>query len=348
MRDLLSHAFVLAVSILMAGASAAASPALDERLAGLRAHAKDHLATLVPLPVVCVQKHDTDHVVFHGCIDWHSSVHGTWALLAYGALTHDHRYDKIAEAPMTVEGIAAERQKLHDEPYFEMPYGRAWFLRLAIAHGRAHGKTSITDMADDVARSLFDRYAQNGARPFELEYANPSWAMINLIDYLEFRKSLAAPSTPLPDREALTPLMRPFLSATAKCSLEAERAFPQFMSVCGNWAALLAKWLPPDEARTAIDRLVTDVDAASPVTEAQNAHHYGLNFSRAWSAWIVYSRTGDERWGKIFADHMEFMNAHPDWWSFDYNQVGHWVAQFGIFAWERFLTDPVQRPAAPR
>jgi hypothetical protein len=343
MRDLLTTSFVLAVSILVAGVSLAAPPSLDARLADLRAHAKEQLAKLAALPAVCVAKHDTTETVFHGCIDWHSSVHGTWSLIAYGKLTRDHQYDALAEGPMTADGIAAERQKLHDEPYFEMPYGRAWFLRLAIAHGMKHGKTYITDMADDVARSIVDRYAQNGPRPFELEYANPSWAMINLLDYLEFRKSLAAPAAPLPDREALVPLMRPFLSTTARCSLADEAAHPQFMSVCGNWAALLVKYLPRDEARTAIDRLITDVDTAKPITEAQNAHHYGLNFTRAWSAWIVYSKTGDERWGRVFADHMEFMNAHPEWWSFDYNQVGHWVAQFGIFAWERFLTDPVNR-----
>jgi hypothetical protein len=344
MRDLLVLPFVLAASVLMAGDALAAPDDLQHRLSALRSDAKEQLAKLAALPAVCTQKHDTDHVVFHGCIDWHSSAHGNWALLAYAALTKDRQYDRLVTGALTKEGIAAERQKLHDEPYFEMPYGRAWFLRLAIAHGKRFGHTYVTDMADDVARSIYERYRQTGARPFELEYSNPAWAMINLLDYLDWRKTVSPAANPaLPDREALTPLMRPFLSTGVPCSLEKERQFPQFMSICGNWAALLAMWLPPDQARAAIDKLVPDVDQAQPVTEAMNAHHYGLNFSRAWSAWIVYSRTGDERWARMFVRHMEFMDAHPEWWSFDYNQVGHWVAQFGIFAWERFLTDPVRR-----
>ncbi len=342
MRDLLILPFVLAVSVLMVGASLAATPTgLDARLASLRWHAKEQLAKLAALPAVCTQKHDTDHVVFHGCIDWHSSVHGNWALMAYAALTRDRQYDRLVDDALTADGIAAEQKKLAAEPYFEMPYGRAWFLRLAIAHGKRHGKTYITDMADDVARSIFDRYSQTGPRPFVLEYDNPAWAMINLLDYVDYRRTLTPPATPLPDRDALAPLMRPFLNTSVPCSLQDEAAHPQFMSICGNWAALLAMWLSPDEARAAIDKLVPDIDTAMPVTTPINAHHYGLNFSRAWSAWIVYSRTGDKRWGEMFARHMEFMEAHPEWWSFDYNQVGHWVAQFGVFAWERFLTDPV-------
>ena len=342
MRALSILPFIFVASVMAGAAFASPAPSLEARLSTLRSHAKAELAKLATLPAVCVQKHDTSEVVFHGCIDWHSSAHGNWALLAYSALTKDRQYDHLVDDALTADGIAAERQKLNQEPYFEMPYGRAWFLRLAIAHGMKHGKTYVTDMADDVARSIYERYRQTGPRPFVLEYDNPAWPMINLLDYLAYRKTVSsAPATPLPDREALAPLIRPFLSTSVKCSLEYERAFPQFMSVCGNWAALLAMWLQPDEARAAIDKLVPDVDAAMPVETPVNAHHYGLNYSRAWSAWIVYSRTGDKRWGEMFARHMEFMNAHPDWYSFDYNQVGHWVAQFGIFAWERFLTDPV-------
>jgi hypothetical protein len=330
--------FAALLSVAVALPAAAAPATLDARLTALRRGAPAQLAKLAATISECVARKDTDETVFHGCIDWHSSVHGTWALLAYTKLARDGRYWRIAEHPMTPEGIAAEAAKLREQPFFEMPYGRAWFLRLAIAHGQRHGQTHVLAMADEVARSLIDRYRQNGPRPFEFEYANPAWALINLHDYLEYRSRFRN-AVGVPAASSLDVFRRPFLNPTAKCSLAEERKVPQFMSVCGNWAALLSIWLPRDEARQAIDRLIPDIDSAQPVTEAVNAHHYGLNFSRAWSAWIVYTRTGDERWARIFADHMEFMNAHPDWWSFDYGQVGHWVAQFGVFAWERFLTD---------
>ena len=32
---------------------------------------------------------DTEHVIFHGCWDWHSSVHGHWALLESAHLVKD-------------------------------------------------------------------------------------------------------------------------------------------------------------------------------------------------------------------------------------------------------------------
>ena len=39
-----------------------------------------------------VARDDTDHIAFHGCIDWHSAVHGTWALTAYTRMTGDTQY----------------------------------------------------------------------------------------------------------------------------------------------------------------------------------------------------------------------------------------------------------------
>jgi len=76
---------------------------------------------------------DTDHIAFHGCIDWHSAVHGTWALTAYTRMTGDTQHAPFISDILTPEKVAAERAFIASLPDFEMPYGRAWFLRLA--HG---------------------------------------------------------------------------------------------------------------------------------------------------------------------------------------------------------------------
>ena len=34
---------------------------------------------------------DTTHAVFHGCYDWHSSVHGHWALVRVARVTGGHQ-----------------------------------------------------------------------------------------------------------------------------------------------------------------------------------------------------------------------------------------------------------------
>src|SRR5690242_7733688 len=79
---------------------------------------------------------DTGHPAFKGCVDWHSAVHGIWALLAYQRATGDAQYFPLVSQILDREALTKERAHLARSPQFEMPYGRAWFLRLAIDHHR--------------------------------------------------------------------------------------------------------------------------------------------------------------------------------------------------------------------
>jgi hypothetical protein len=49
----------------------------------------DALRALAAPIVGCVARDDTEHPVFDGCIDWHSSVHATYALHAVSRHTGD-------------------------------------------------------------------------------------------------------------------------------------------------------------------------------------------------------------------------------------------------------------------
>src|SRR5438552_860208 len=53
---------------------------------------KTMLADLAEPVDACLRRRDTDSPIFHGCVDWHSSVHGAAALLSYMNLTGDRRY----------------------------------------------------------------------------------------------------------------------------------------------------------------------------------------------------------------------------------------------------------------
>src|ERR1700744_694838 len=45
---------------------------------------RTQIASDLAAPIaICVAHHDTDNPAFHGCMDWHSAVHGVWALSAY-------------------------------------------------------------------------------------------------------------------------------------------------------------------------------------------------------------------------------------------------------------------------
>ena len=95
-----------------------------------------------------VKRKDTEHAVFHGCYDWHSAVHGHWALLRLDRVRGKHEAAaRYVAGRLSGEPLEAERTLLKTKPAFEMPYGRAWFLRLAIefeqwAEGRGETNAS--------------------------------------------------------------------------------------------------------------------------------------------------------------------------------------------------------------
>ncbi|MHC5038968.1 MAG: DUF2891 family protein, partial [Planctomycetota bacterium] len=75
-----------------------------------------------------ILREDTEHPVFHGCIDWHSSVHGHWALFRIARILPGQQAGAVgADDSLSEKGIEAEIRFLRSHPRFEMPYGRAWF-----------------------------------------------------------------------------------------------------------------------------------------------------------------------------------------------------------------------------
>lgn len=144
------------------------------------------LALTEPI-AICVARDDTSHAAFHGCIDWHSSVHATWALVAYTGLTGDQRYVGLIEETLRPELVAAERDFVNRRPRFEMPYGRAWFLRLARDHARVFESDLLTPMADDIAASMADYYQRQRPSPLTRNYDSASWALLNLHEYATWR-----------------------------------------------------------------------------------------------------------------------------------------------------------------
>src|SRR5262249_53537095 len=68
-------------------------PALEQLAQQRDAIARDLSETIAR----CVERHDTAHPAFHGCVDWHSAVHGVWALVAYVRATGDERFRPLID-----------------------------------------------------------------------------------------------------------------------------------------------------------------------------------------------------------------------------------------------------------
>ena len=273
----------------------------------------------------CSSRQDTAHYAFHGCIDWHSAAHAAWALTAYEAMTGQNKYAAQIAADLTPENITAEVAQLRDHPGFEMPYGRAWFLRLAVEWKAQHpGDDRLDDLADVAAQSLRDHYASFPPEPTADRYGNPSWALINLLHYARANDD--------PELEAFVEAQVRENFLAAQCPLERESV--GFIAVCTTWAWLVSEVLPSEEFDAWYADWNPGLETLTPVTSYPSAHDYGRNFSRAWGLYHLAQKTNDPGLRDLYARHV-LAGFEPDSrWRGDYGANGHWVAQFGMLAIE--------------
>jgi hypothetical protein len=306
------------------GSAVGTTPSVVADLAVFRAERATIAFQLSEPIAACVARRDTNNPSFHGCIDWHSAVHGTWALTAYTWATKDERYRPLIESILQPALLATERKKLDDNPDFEMPYGRAWLLRLVIDYRRAFATDMLDALGDDVAASLIAHYSSVAPDPTSFAYDSASWALINLYDYGVSRHNASAV-------DFVTAKVRSHYLTTAACPIErAEIATQEFMAVCTNWAWLVGKVLKPDEfAHWLTGFLPARLD---PITEPTSVHQIGLDFSRAWGLWNIYQETRDPRFATAYLRHFEQTYSHPLLWRGEYDAVAHWVPQFGMLA----------------
>jgi hypothetical protein len=307
-----------------------AATAIEPRLAGFERERDAAARMLVALPQACVRRHDTTHPLFHGCIDWHSAVHGVWALVAATRITGDRRYVDEATALLVPAKIARERAWLAAHPAFEMPYGRAWFLRLAADYARATGDDRLAPMARDVAKSLVARFESTPPDPTADAYDSDSWALLNLLHYARSTGDRAL-------AEFVAAQVRAhFMVPPAACVAEAaERMRQSFMPTCGNWAWLVGEHMPPEAFRAWLAVfLPPQSPLLRPIVAPTTAHAHGTDFARAWHLWHLWKHTGNAHYLDAYLAHVRLGLRQRAWWAGDYEAVGHWVAQFGMLGLE--------------
>jgi len=301
---------------------------IASRLQAFQADVPHWVDLLAQVPARNVLRHDTAHPAFHGCIDWHSACHATWALLAHRAVTGDARYEAIVDDILMPAKIAQEGADLAARPQFEMPYGRAWFLRLALEDRIVTGSTRLQFVARDVASSLAAQYRSRVSEPFAREYANPCWALINLLDYatVEGRADLLTIV-----HDAASQMLPAFDRLPDETE---EETWSDFMAVTPTFCELSVRTGTISVAALR-DKVGPRLRRLRPVTNPLKDHHYALNFSRGWALLALAQAGGGDDLLALALDHIEANLCRPSWWRGDYRSVGHWVPQFGIFALQR-------------
>jgi hypothetical protein len=273
---------------------------------------------------MCSQRQDSRNIAFRGCVDWHSAVHGMWALVAYEKATGDHQYARLVASILNKQGVAQELEHLRQSPSFEMPYGRAWFLRLAMDHNALTGSPDLLAMGDAVSQSLRDYFRRIKIDPLSREYDSASWALINLFDYARYRGHGELQA------EVEGWIAKTFVSRDQKCPSDQQSG--EFMAICTNWAALVSRVMEKEAYARWLDKFIELNGLPAPVTNPMRAHHHGLNFSRAWGLWDMYAKSGRSDVLDAYVASFDRGFKPSSNWNGSYYEVGHWVAQFGMFA----------------
>ena len=264
---------------------------------------------------------DTEHAIFHGCWDWHSSVHGHWALLESAHLVKDKENLEWVTERLQSKNMEEELQYLREHPEFEMPYGRAWYLRLMMRLEQITGFGDYKCLVQEIALDLREWIENSMRNPSISEYKNPSWALIQLHDW----------ATHFEDSETVDWVVEKtkenFLEPKVSMDLDREGK-GEFFSLWGLQTYLIYTALGADE----LSKWLEDDYNLDVVKDLNTDHHLAINASRAWGFHCAYLATSEKKWKKAYDEHVQAsIDLHPVWKD-DRRAYAHWVPQFTLYS----------------
>ena len=290
---------------------------------------------------------------FFGCFDWHSAVHGHWAMARVL-----RRFPEGKDAPtlrskldahLTPTSLEAELAffREQDNRTFERPYGWGWLLRLAAElqgwkdKDAQRWSKNLAPLAQFLAGRMADYLPRLSVPIRDGSHANTAFAMVHALDYARalgdeaFEKVLVerAQAFYLQDRACPTdyePSGEDFISP---CLVEADlmrRVLPQTRFV--SW---LDAFLPPmTDAR--FRPLLTPVEVKDR-KDPKIGHLIGLALQRAWSMQGIASVLPKSDPRRALLERLARLHRHDALQQmFDSGYGGeHWLASFAIY----LLTD---------
>jgi rhodanese-related sulfurtransferase len=286
---------------------------------------------------------------FHGCFDWHSAVHGHWALVRLLRTRPDLPNAAAVRAAvgrhLTPERIAGEVAYLAAERNrtFERPYGYGWLLRLAAevrAFADADARTwdaALEPLAALVAERMRDYLGRLSVPVREGTHSSTAFALVHTLDYARVVGDGALEA-------AVTTRARDFYGRDVDCPTHFEPSGEDFISPCLVEADLMRRVLPAPEFVRWLDRFLPAPGSARfrPVAEPAEirdpkdyriGHLIGLHLQRAASFEGLAGAlpAGDAR----VAPYRAMAARHRDAALAQMTEAGyggaHWLASFAIY-----------------
>jgi len=293
-----------------------------------------------------VDARDGQRAIFHGCFDWHSSVHAHWALyrMDLDGTGTKRTLAEQADRSLDADAIARVVDELRAEPSYEMPYGRAWLLRLVSEHEAWHlerrGERSmrLRALGDAAAASLVESFERSSPDPRTGDYRNGSWPIAQLVSYARATEDLALEATAMrfvASRFAARPLG--WVETT-------DHDPSAFFSSYWSWVYVIATAYGAEETLSLVAPEGIPEEALTPIPDpgvASDVHHLGINWSRSWAIKAL-ARHAITKLGAshalsrklVAAYHAHVLAGRERHFRYrgDYYAYDHWVPQFAVYA----------------
>jgi hypothetical protein len=286
---------------------------------------------------------------FHGCYDWHSSVHGHWLLARLARLYPQAPFSTPARAALarnlTAQNLAAETAYLKGagRSSFERPYGLAWLLQLA-----AELRTWNDPQAREWSRALEPLEAEAAARirnwlpqlyyPIRVgEHDQTAFAFGLIWDWAGVANDRAM-------RGLLRDAANRFYAKDRGCPIGFEPSGHDFLSPCLAEADFMRRVLDRESFSRWLSEALPGIpgraDAswlpAGVVTNRADpklAHIDGLNLSRAWMLEGIASALDpkDRRAAALQAAARQHREAALPQVTGEHYEGGHWLGTFAVY-----------------
>jgi len=283
------------------------------------------------------------HPAFYGCFDWHSSVHGHWALLNIIKEIPDFEQReailKKLQKSITKENILNEVTYFDDEhnKSFERTYGWAWLLKVAetLQDWDTEEAKEMYQNLEPLVQLIEKKYSDFLPKlkyPIRVgEHPNTAFGMSFALDYAQKYS---------PELEAIiVSKAKEYYMKDQGCPITWEPGGFDFLSPCLQEAALMLKVLPKEEFITWLDHFLPDfrknpaaylqVAEVTDRSDGKLAHLDGLNFSRAWCLYEIGIALDNEKMVNLANKHFEYSYKKMD--SGEYAGA-HWLASFALYA----------------
>ncbi|WP_127844688.1 DUF2891 domain-containing protein [Psychroflexus aestuariivivens] len=281
---------------------------------------------------------------FYGCFDWHSSVHGHWALVKllqkYPNLPEAKDAKTILKQHLSEGNIQREIAffKTEHNTTFERTYGWAWLFQLSTALKNWEDEAApqllenlmpLTELLEEKMKTFLPKLVY----PIRVgEHPNTAFALNLTYDY-----ALAFNKTEL--LNSIKQRAKDFYLKDENCPLKWEPSGYDFLSPCLEEARLMSKILPKQEFETWLNQFLPGIynsDFNMELAEVGDredgklVHLDGLNFSRAWNLYQLSETSPKLKHLKNLGD-AHFVKAYPNLIGDSY-EGAHWLGTFALYA----------------